>query len=285
MGYILYDCSDNVARITLNRPEKANAQNAPFLEELHQNWMRAAQDEDAKVIILRAEGRNFSAGHDLEDFAAPFTIDENVGIRDHYHFEDTVFLGYAKYWRNIPKPTIAAAQGATVAGGLILLWPCDIIIAAEDAKFGDIVMKLNMGPGIEYGAHTWELGPRKAKEFLFTGGFIDAHEAHRLGMVNRVVPAAELDEAAMTLAREIAEMDPFALRMAKRAVNLTQDLQGYTNSLDAVQDMHMVNHAHNAALVGPMGTVITSKGGELDSVQDIAELNRKAAAQAGNGAA
>ena len=132
----------------------------------------------------------------------------------------------------------------------MLAWACDLIIAADDARFGDSVMKLGMGPGVEYAAHTWEFGPRKAKELLFTGGFIGAEEAHRIGMVNRVVPRAELDEQTLALAHEIAKMDPFALRMAKRAVNLTQDIQGYGNSINAVFDMHMVNHAHTAAKIG-----------------------------------
>jgi enoyl-CoA hydratase len=279
MPYILYDVEDRVAKITLNRPDKANAQNHAFLEELHAAWVRAAEDDDVRVIVLRAEGRHFSAGHDLSQNRddIPFKVDSEVGIRTHYAYEDTVFLGYAKYWRNVPKPSIAAVHGATVAAGLILLWPCDIIIASEDARFGDAVMKLNMGPGIEYGAHAWELGIRKAKEFLFTGGFIDAQEAHRLGMVNRVVALENLDEETMALAREIAEMDPFALRMAKRSVNMVQDIRGYTNSLDVIQDMHMVNHAHNAALV-KHGVSITSDGKELSSVQEIAARNRAALA-------
>src|SRR5690349_8153898 len=134
MTYILYDVVDRVARISLNRPEKANAQNHQFLTELHAAWMQAAADDDVRVIVLRAEGRHFSSGHDLGPrHDIPFKVDETVGIRDHYAYEDTVFLGYAKQWRNVPKPSIAAVHGATVAAGLILMWPCDLIIASEDA--------------------------------------------------------------------------------------------------------------------------------------------------------
>src|SRR2546423_14291315 len=121
MGHILYEVVDRVARITLNRPEKANAQSPDLLEALHEAWMRAAGDDEVRVIVLRAEGRHFSSGHDLSlpVEAYPFRIDEHVGIGEHYAFEAEVFVNYCKLWRNVPKPSIAAVQGATVAAGLM----------------------------------------------------------------------------------------------------------------------------------------------------------------------
>jgi enoyl-CoA hydratase len=280
-----YGIDGNVAVIVLNRPEKANAQSAQFLRELQAAMQRAAQDDDVVVIVMRANGKHFSAGHDLAGF---FTEEEHAkihgrgrGTRDHYGFEAEMFVGWTREWRDLPKPTIAAVQGACVASGLMLAWACDLIIAAEGARFGDSVMKLGMGPGVEYAAHTWEFGVRKAKELLFTGGFIDAAEAHRIGMVNRVVPADELESATLALAHEIAQMDPFALRMAKRAVNLTQDIQGYRNSIEAVFDMHMVNHAHTAALIGTGKTIDAATGKPLDGVQALAEKNKAAMASKG----
>jgi enoyl-CoA hydratase len=278
-----YEMDGSVAVIVLNRPEKANAQNAQFLRELQAAMQRAEQDDEAVVIVLRANGRHFSAGHDLAGF---FTEEEHAlihgregrGTRDHYGFEAEMFVRWTREWRDLPKPTIAAVQGACVASGLMLAWACDLIIAADDARFGDSVMKLGMGPGVEYAAHTWEFGVRKAKELLFTGGFIDAAEAHRIGMVNRVVPGEELESATLALAHEIAQMDPFALRMAKRAVNLTQDIQGYRNSIEAVFDMHMVNHAHTAAKIGIGVTIDASTGKPLDGVRALAEKNRAAMA-------
>jgi enoyl-CoA hydratase/carnithine racemase len=247
---ILYEVNGAVGVITMNRPERANAQSASFLRDLHAAWMRASEDDDVRVIILRANGRHFSSGHDFKAMDELPKFIEGRGIRDMRRFEEEVFFGYCQIWRDIPKPSIAAVQGTAAAAGLMIAWPCDLIIAADDAKFGDPAIRLLSGAGVEYGAHTWELGPRKAKEMLFTGAFIDAQEAHRLGMVNRVVPRDELDEATMALASEIAEQDPFALRMAKRAVNVTQDIQGYHSSLQAVLDMHWVGHAHYFAVYG-----------------------------------
>jgi enoyl-CoA hydratase len=268
MAMIDYGMDGSVAIISLNRPEKANAQNAQFLRELHAAMERAVGDDDVRVIVLRANGKHFSAGHDIAGF---FTEEEHAqihgregrGTRDHYAFEDEMFVRWTREWRDAPKPVIAACQGAVVASGLMLAWACDIIIAADDARFGDSVMKLGMGP-------------RKAKELLFTGGFIDAAEALRIGMVNRIVAREELDAAALALAHEIAVMDPFALRMAKRSVNLTQDIQGYYTSIQAVFDMHMVNHAHTAAKIGIGKTLDATTGEELDGVQGLAASNKAA---------
>jgi enoyl-CoA hydratase len=273
MSMIEYEVDGAVAVISLNRPEKANAQSPTFLRELNDRWEAAAADDDVRVIVLRANGRHFSSGH---DFSSPDEIpqfEEGKGIRPLYLFEEEVFYGFSRRWRDIPKPSIAAVKGATVAAGLMLCWPCDLIVAADDARFGDPVIRLGVGPGVEYAAHTWEFGPRKTKELLFTGGFIGAEEAHALGMVNRIVPLAELDDATMALAREIATMDPFALRMAKRAVNLTQDMQGFHTSLQAVFDMHWVCHANTFAIRGHQ----VSSG---VTAQDMAVANRSKGASA-----
>jgi enoyl-CoA hydratase len=248
MAMIEYEVDGPVGVISLNRPERANAQSPTFLRLLDEAWMAAAADDDVRVIVVRANGKHFSSGH---DFSVPeeYPTYEN-GYGDGYAFESEVFFGFKRKWRDVPKPSIAAVHGVCVAAGLMLAWPCDLIIASEDARFGDPVIRLGVGAGVEYHGHTWELGPRKAKELLFTAGFIDAKEAHRLGMVNRVVPREELDEATMELAREIAQMDPFALRMAKRAVNVTMDIRGFSSALDAVFDQHWVGHAHSGALSG-----------------------------------
>jgi enoyl-CoA hydratase/carnithine racemase len=278
MAMIEYELDGPIGVITLNRPEKANAQTPAFVEELHERFMQAARDDDVKVIVLRANGRHFSSGHDLR-MSREELPEWKDGISNWYAFEAEAFLNYTRMWRDIPKPTIAAVQGAAVAAGLMLCWPCDIIIAAEDARFGDPVARLGVGAGVEYHGHTWEFGPRKAKELLFTGGFVDADEAHRLGMVNHVVPVEQLDERTMELAREIAQMDPFALRMAKRAVNSTQDIQGFYNSLQAVFDQHWVGHAHVFAIKG-----YPDQGGRgLTSADGMAEANHRMLATTGGG--
>src|SRR5215471_8096873 len=228
MDQILYEVSDRVAVITLNRPEVANAQNMALLDDLDAAWTRAADDEEVRVIVLRGNGKHFSSGHDLEgNGSAP----------------EKITLEYSLRWRNVPKPSIAAVQGKCIAGGLLLCWPCDLIVAADNAEFSDPVVYMGIG-GVEYHGHTWELGPRKAKEILFTGRAVTAAEAEKTGMVNRVVPLAELDTATMELARHIAQMHPFALRQAKRAVNQTLDVQGFYAAIQSVFDIHQTGHGN-----------------------------------------
>ncbi len=149
----------------------------------------------------------------------------------------------------------------------MLCWPCDLIMASEDAQFSDPVVHMGIG-GVEYHGHTWELGARKAKEFMFTGQFIDAQEAWRLGMVNRVVAREELESETLALAQKIAEMDPFALLMAKQAVNRTLDTMGQWVAMQAVFEMHHLGHAHSKLV--HQGDAVS--GQDIDSMKaSIAE--------------
>jgi enoyl-CoA hydratase len=254
MSIIEYELNESVAIISLNRPERANAQNLPLLKELDAAYERAVADDAVKVIILRANGKHFSAGHDMaqkpEDGVGDLLGDvKENGLLRMYKWETKYYLGFARKWRDIPKPTIASVQGACIAAGLMLCWPCDLIVAAEDARFSDPVARMGIG-GVEYHGHTWEFGARKAKEMLFTGGAIDAREAHRLGMVNRVVPRDELDSATLALAREIATMHPHALLMAKQAVNQTLDAMGQYSALQSVFSLHALGHANAQIVTG-----------------------------------
>ncbi|WP_089104819.1 enoyl-CoA hydratase [Streptomyces hyaluromycini] len=245
MDQILYDAEDGIATITLNRPEAANAQTMALLDDLDAAWTRAARDETVRVVVLKANGRHFSAGHDLKDrWPGP----GEITLEWIYDAETRRYLEYSLKWRNIPKPTIAAVQGKCIAAGLMLCWPCDLIVAAENAEFSDPVVHMGIG-GVEYHGHTWELGPRKAKEILFTGRALTAQEAEQVGMVNKVVPLAELGSATDELAKRIAQMPPFGLRQAKRAVNQTLDVQGFYAALQSVFDIHQTGHG-NALSVG-----------------------------------
>ena len=250
MDYITYEIQNQVAIVSLNRPEARNAQNAALLAELDETFERAVNDESVRVIVLRANGKHFSAGHDISPDVVnqpPWdTMFDDVsysGLLRMYNWEQEHFFGYSRKWRDLPKPTIAAVQGACIAAGLMLAWPMDLIVAADDARFSDPVLHMGIA-GVEYQGHTWEFGARKAKELLFTGDFIDAQEAHRLGMVNRVVPRAELDDAVLELASRIAKMHPHALRMAKRAVNSTLDAMGQHAALQHCFDLHALGHAN-----------------------------------------
>ncbi|MCT9079604.1 enoyl-CoA hydratase [Streptomyces fulvoviolaceus] len=244
--HILYEVKDRIATLTLNRPEVANAQNMALLDELDAAWTRAAEDEEVKVIVLRAEGKHFSAGHDLKDrWPAP----NEITLEWIYSAESRRYLEYTLRWRNVPKPSIAAVQGRCIAGGLMLCWPCDLIVAAEDALFSDPVVQMGIG-GVEYHGHTWELGPRKAKEILFTGRPLTAEEAERVGMVNRVVSRDQLDAETRELAEQIAKMPGFGLRQAKRAVNQTRDVQGFYAAIQSVFDIHQTGHGNALSVSG-----------------------------------
>lgn len=250
MAIIEYEVRERVALVTLNRAERRNAQNVELLRDLDLAFDRAVADREVRVIVLKANGKHFSAGHDLSDDARNgppwdhmFDDVKQNGLLEMYKWELGHYFGYSKKWRDLPKPTIAAVQGACIAAGLMLAWPCDLIIAADDAKFSDPVVRMGIG-GVEYHAHAWEFGPRKAKELLFTAGFIDAAEAHRLGMVNRVVPRDTLEETTLALAHEISRMHPHALLTAKRAVNQALDAQGQQIALNAAYDLHALGHAN-----------------------------------------
>lgn len=255
MSLVEYAVEGPVAVLTLNRPEQANAQNLPMLLELDSAFDRAVAEDAVRVIILNAKGKHFSAGHDIAPRAADepgsdmFADVKTNGLLGLYKWEAKHYLGFCRKWRDLPKPTIAAVQGACIGAGLMLAWPCDLIIAADDARFSDPVVRMGIG-GVEYHGHTWELGARKAKEMLFTARHLSAHEAERAGMVNKVVPLADLQAEAMAMAQEIAKMHPHALLMAKQAVNQTLDAMGQYSALQAAFNLHSLGHANAWAATG-----------------------------------
>jgi enoyl-CoA hydratase len=161
--------------------------------------------------------------------------------------EEEIYIGFSERWRNIPKPTIAAVQGKCIAGGLMLAWPCDIIIASEDACFSDPVVSFGI-PGHEFFSHVWEMGIRKAKEMLYTADEITASEALQLGMVNHVVPREELSEFTLNMARRIAQKSRFALKLTKKACNASQDAQGRSVAMQNAFHLHQLAHTHNLKL-------------------------------------
>ncbi|MEO0057897.1 MAG: hypothetical protein RIT17_1370, partial [Pseudomonadota bacterium] len=212
---VLYVAADGIARITLNRPLFHNVQNSQMTYALDDAFMRAVDDDDVKVIILKSDAKHFTAGHDIgspgRDFHSSF--ERRLMWYDHankggaekaYIREQEVYLGMCKRWRALPKPTIAQVHGACIAGGLMLAWVCDLIIASDDAFFQDPVLQMGF-PGVEYFAHAHELNPRIAKEFLFLGERMSAARAYQMGMVNRVVPRAELEAEVARVAARIAE--------------------------------------------------------------------------------
>ncbi|MGW6441892.1 enoyl-CoA hydratase [Lentzea sp. NPDC055074] len=254
---VSYERRDAVAVVTMNRPEYRNAQNSAMTYALDEAFTRAVDDDEVKVIVLAGAGDHFSAGHDIGSPGRD--VDRSFERRavmwwDHvgreggdlrFAREMEVYLGMCRRWREIPKPTIAMVQGACVAGGLMLAWVCDLIVAAEDAFFADPVVRMGI-PGVEYFAHPWMLGPRAAKEVLFTGDRFSAQRAYEWGMVSRVVPRPELEESTFQLASRITAMPRFGLALAKKAVNQSEDLMGMRAGMDSVFGLHHFAHAHNA---------------------------------------
>jgi enoyl-CoA hydratase len=258
---VLYEAADGVAWITLNRPSFNNAQNGQMTYALDDAFNRAVSDDAVRCIVLAGNGKHFSAGHDIgtpgRDLHHEF--DKRLMLPPHankpaaellYTREQEQYLGMCRRWRDIPKPTIACVQGACVAGGLMLAWVCDLIVASEDAFFQDPVNPLMGIPGVEYFAHAYELPPRVAKEFLLLGERMSASRAHDFGMVNKVVPREELREATAAWAAKLAGQGRLGNWLTKQAVNHVEELRGKRAAMDAVFHMHHFAHAQNDLVTG-----------------------------------
>jgi len=258
---VLYRTDGPVAVITMNRPEYRNAQNSAMTYALDAAFYQATADDDVKVVVLAGSGKHFSAGHDIgtpgRDVGESFNRTAGLwwdhvgkqGAESRYAREAEVYVGMCRRWRELPKPTIAMVHGACIAGALMLAWSCDLIVASDDAFFADPVVKMGI-PGVEYFCHPFVLGPRIAKEFLFTGDRISAQRAYELAMVNRVVPRDQLKPETMSLASRIAQMPRLGLALTKKAVNQVEDIMGLQTGIDSVFGLHHLAHAHNAEVQG-----------------------------------
>ena len=257
---VRYDVEGPIAWITLDRPRYHNAQNSQMTYALDAAFRRAVDDETIRVIVLRGEGKHFSAGHDIGTPGRDLheTFERKHLLADHtnkpaaellYTREQEVYLGMCRRWRDIPKPTIAMVHGACIAGGLMLAWVCDLIVAAEDAFFQDPVGRMGI-PGVEYFAHAFELPPRVAKEFILLGERMSAQRAYALGMVNRLAPHAELEQTVRSMAIDLASRPRLGNWLTKQAINHVEDLRGKRTAMDAVFHMHHFAHAQNDLVSG-----------------------------------
>jgi enoyl-CoA hydratase len=257
---VRYSTDGSVAWITMDRTAFNNAQNSQMTYALDDAFRRAVDDDAVKVIVLAGAGKHFSAGHDI---GTPGRDVHQSWDRKHLWYDHTnkpaaeflytreqeVYLGMCRRWREAPKPTIAMVQGACIAGGLMLAWVCDLIVASDDAFFQDPVVRMGI-PGVEYFAHAFELPPRVAKEFLFMGQRMSAQRAEQFGMVNRVVPRDELEKTTREMAQAIGEMPRLGLALTKQAINHVEDLRGKRTAMDAVFHMHHFAHAQNDLVSG-----------------------------------
>jgi enoyl-CoA hydratase len=258
---VIYQKKDNIAFLTLNRTKYHNSQNSQMLYALDDAFLKATSDDGVKVIVLKANGKHFSAGHDIgtpgRDFhlgrddrrSMNYNHDNKPGAEKAYVREQEVYLEFCRRWRAVPKPTIAQVQGGCIAGGLMLAWVCDLIIASDDAFFQDPVVQMGF-PGVEYFAHPFELNIRLAKEFLLLGERWTADRVLSAGMINKIVPRSELDQATVDWAKKISQQPRLAMALTKQACNHIEDLQGKRSGMDMVFGYHHFAHANNTIVKG-----------------------------------
>jgi len=253
VGYqtILVERHGAVELVTMNRPEVRNAQNSALIMELDDAMRAADGDPAVNVIVLAGAGKDFSAGHDLKAYVGEAPSDEWHEKRKtpegKFEHERKLYFEKCMAIRDLTKPTIAMVQGHCVAAGLMLAAMCDLIVASDDAVFQNPVLRMT-GAGVEVLSEPFGIGFRKAKEFLWTGDEIDALEAWRLGLVNRVIPASDLAKETLGLAERIAKIPPVTAQNVKRSINHAQDLSGFRNALEYHFMVHQFTHNTKTAL-------------------------------------
>jgi enoyl-CoA hydratase/carnithine racemase len=227
---VLYERAGPVARITINRPEKRNALNVNVMQELREAVALSRTDAEVRVVVLTGAGdKAFSAGGDMGGFTPEQSKAEQHRLRATLAdlFEDMVRLG---------KPIVARVNGHALAGGFGLMCGCDLVVAADTAEFGMPEINIGLWPFIISATVSRRLSRSKALELMMTGERITAAEAERLGVVNRVVPASELDKAVDDLASTLASKSPIIMRLGKDSFYASQDM-GFRESLDYLHGM------------------------------------------------
>src|SRR5438067_8936781 len=229
---VLYEADDKVSVITLNRPEKLNAISPELMQQLLNAFARADDDTTTNVVLLRAEGRSFCAGYDIG--AGPANPEwRSDPIKAHQHLAPQLAFEMTPW--NMKKPVIAAVQGHVMGGGCELVMLCDLTIAGDNASFGEPEIRFSsVGPAIVMPAI---IGYKKARELLYFGDAIDAETARQLGMVNRIVPLAELREKSLAWAKRLTLISPEALYATKLAINRGADAAGFTSRINAGLDV------------------------------------------------
>lgn len=228
-----------VRRLTMNRPGALNALNGELVGAMSTALDEAAADEGVRVLILRGAGRAFCAGYDLNEDATAGELDARAWY-DELRASTERMLEFVEH----PKPVIASVHSYCLAGGTDLMLACDLAVASEDAYFGYVDVRF--GSGVVSMFLPWVVGVRAAKELLFTGeDRVPAAEAHRIGLVNRVVPREQLDDATLALAEEIAKNEPFVVQATKRAVNRAWDVAGFRAALAANTELDVAIETAN----------------------------------------
>lgn len=222
MGYetVVYEKSGRIVKIKMNRPNVLNALNRVAIAELKAAFEKAAKDDEVKVVILTGMGRAFSTGHDLKE---PIAGPEDAR-KLHMEIWDLMFA----IW-DIGKPVIAQVNGHCLGISCDLVLVCDLAIAADVATFGE--PEIRFSSGSEFPLLPWVVGMKKAKELILTGDTINANEAERIGIVNKVVPLSQLEEEVGKLAKKLANVPAFALRLNKTNINKAYEMMGIRNAM------------------------------------------------------
>ena len=230
---VLYDTDGDIGIVTMNRPEKLNAVSHELRTAVSDALIRADDDEAVNVVILRAAGRAFCVGYDIDNDTPERAARRFDALKWREALTgDLKFEMIPWYMR---KPVIASVQGHALGGGCELTMFCDVTIAADNAIFGEPEIHFsNVGPAI---VMPWMIGFKMARELLYFGDMIDAETALRLGMINRIVPLDELEEKTMRYAKRMALISPVALEQTKLAINRGADAMGFTNAMQAGLDV------------------------------------------------
>ena len=223
-----YEADEKVSIVTLNRPAKLNAISKDMRTQLSQTLRRADEDAATCVVVLRAEGRSFCVGYDISGGDPAKEAWRHDALKWHESLSEDVAMEILPW--DMRKPVIASVQGHALGGGCELAMLCDITIAAADATFGEPEVRFsNVGPAM---IMPWLVGLKKARELIYMGDSIDAEEALRLGMINKIVPVAELRAATLKFGKRMTLISPEALYGAKRAINRGAEAGGLRNAID-----------------------------------------------------
>jgi enoyl-CoA hydratase/carnithine racemase len=230
---VCYETDDKVGIITLNRPDKLNAINKELKKVLSEMFARADDDPGTHVVVLRAAGRSFCVGYDIG--GGPPVGEESRHVAHKWHAQLTGSIKFEMIPWYMRKPVIASVQGHALGAGCELAMLCDMTIASDGSLFGEPEIHFSVaGPSM---VMPWIIGMKKARELLYTGDLIDAKAALELGMVNHVVPAAELSAATMKFAKRVALISPEALALTKLAINRGADAAGFRIAMESGVDV------------------------------------------------
>jgi enoyl-CoA hydratase/carnithine racemase len=249
---VTYAVDDRVSIVTLNRPDKLNAISVDLKRRLVERFHEADREPATSVVVLRAEGRSFSAGYDIGPNPSRAARRGNA-LAWHTSLTDDVALEMTPW--DMKKPVIASVQGHCLGGGCELVMMCDLTVAADDALFGEPEIRFsNVGPAL---VMPFIIGLKRAREILYLGDPIDAQTALRYGMVNRVVPRADLHAATMKLARRMSLISPEALAATKLAINRGADAAGFRNAIRSGLDV-----------LAPLYAATTEVGKKFDEIRE-----------------